>query len=443
MFGIEFIEVGIGLFFAFFALSTICSTIVEIFSKIRKLRSKHLRSTLGDLLGEKEYNGIVDELYDHHLISSSVKKKVGETTYIDAKDFSSAVLDLLGGYADTSLYNAYLGRVNKFPVGTVKTDMLAILNASASQVKTMEADAQHYFQDTQFSQACVQLIRSFPDESSTHKAIVARIGELDNEKVRNELTLILTSTVSGLAGLAAQLKTWFADKDFCEGMFSLLTFGSKEVVQFKALEARINLIEDPKIKERLLGILNGGAEKLENIKSGLENWFNKSMNDLSEWYKRRMRYFVGGVAVIVVFSLNADSVRLVNELWNDNEMRAATVQATEKFVANEQAVNLAMGNDSAKSLSAMVDTLKHQIDNVHSLPLGWRSQKIMWFKDGVENKEVIYWWLSKLLGLFISIGAVSLGSTYWYRQLKSLLNLRFNLGGNSKSSGGDSKAKSS
>lgn len=434
MFGIEFIEVGIGLFFAFFALATICSTIVEIFSKIRQLRAKNLRATMGDLLGEKEYNGIVDELYKHHLISSSVKKKVGKTTYIEVSDFSNAVIDLLGGYADSSLYNAYLARINKFPDGPAKSDLLKIINASPSQVKSMAADAQNYFNDAGFGEACIQLFSSFAADSGTHKAILARIGDLDNAEVRTELTQILNSDPAKLAGLTTQVATWSKNKVFCEGMFSLISFGSKEVAQFKAIEARVKMIKDEKVRDRLLKILNGGAEKIENIKSGLENWFNKSMYDLTEWYKRRMRLFVGGVAVIVVFCLNADSVRLVRELWNDNELRAATVQAAEDFMDDKNAVAFALGKDTTdQSMGALVDSLKTQINEVHALPLGWNSEKVKWFNEkGVDNKEVWLWWLNKLLGLFITIGAVSLGSTYWYRQLKSLLNLSLNFGGGKK-----------
>ncbi len=437
MFGIEFIEIGIGLFFAFFALSTICSTVVELFSKFRKLRAKHLRKAMGELLGEKEYNGIVDGLYDHRLISSSVKAKAGNTTYIDVKDFSNAVLDLLGGYADSSLYNSFLSRINKLEDGSVKTELLGIINASPNQIKSMEDDAPHFFVDAQFSQACVQLIRSFSEGSSARKAIQARIGQVDDPTARTQLEGIFDADPAKLTGLEAQMKTWFTNKAFCEGMFSLLVFGSKEMAQFKAMEVRIKEIKDTGVRERLLGILNGGAERVESIKSGLENWFNKSMYDLTELYKKRMRYFVGGVAVIMVFSLNADSVRLVRELWNDNELRAATVKAAENFMNDDQAVAFALGKDTTQqNMGSLVDSLKHQINEVHQLPLGWKTETVPWFgQKGLDNEKVTWWWLNKLLGLFITIGAVSLGSTYWYKQLKSLLNLSLNFrGGKGQSS---------
>ena len=127
--------------------------------------------------------------------------------------------------------------------------------------------------------------------------------------------------------------------------------------------------------------------------------------------------------------MNADSVRLVKELYNDNELRAATVLSAEKFVENDQAVSYALGKDSTTNVKALVDSLQKEIAYTHQLPLGWNSQKVPWFEEGKESKEIWLWWLNKILGLIISIGAVSLGSTYWYRQLKSLLNLRFNLGG--------------
>lgn len=303
MFGTEIIEVGIGMAFGYFVISVICSGIVELGVKITKLRSKHLKEALGVLLDDKNYNGFVKELYEHHLISLPLKEKLKEQepTYIDAKHFASAVLDILG-----------------------KNDKLS------------DAD------------------------------------------------------------------------------------------QFKLIEARINTIKDDKVRNRLLKILNSSAQEFDTFRDKIENWFNDSMAGVSEWYKQRMRAMVTIISVVVVTAMNADSLRMATMFWNDDELRAATVETAQTYAESVQSKLENQPLDSASNtIKASLDAINKDIAVAKTLPIGWGSE-VLPGKPGFNVQEdPIKWWLLKIAGLFLTVGAVSLGSTYWYRQLKSLLNFRF------------------
>ena len=429
MFGIEFIEVGIGLFFAFFALATICSTIVEIISKLLHLRSNNLRSTLGELLGEKEVNGIVEELYEHKLISTDMKKRIAGITYIDAKDFANAVLDILGGSADNSTYEAFLDKVSKWTEEPIQAEFHKILNASSDKLQSMAKDAQSYFKDSAFVNKAIELLRSFPKGSTTYEMIVAAIDKVPDELVRKQLMQILDTPDDMVDDLQKLILEYAKETDFAKALFSLLGLGAKEHVKFGEIEKRIQDFGDEKIRDTLMWALKSGSGSLDGARESIENWFNRSMNELSGWYKRRMRFMVGTIAVIVVCSLNADTVRLTRELWNDNELRTATIKAAEDMVGKQISAATDPSNTDT-TLTSMVDNLKRQVNEVHQVPLGWNTEVIPCFDSAKNNTEdVLWWWANKLLGLLISIGAVSMGATYWYKQLKSLLNLRFNLGG--------------
>lgn len=429
MFGIEFIEVGIGIFFAFFALSTICSTLVDIAVKFTSLRSQHLRTALGDLLGEQNVNGLVDELYEHHLISNPHQKKAGKVTYIEASDFSKAVFDILGGIADSSLYQAYLTRINRLPEGAAKTELLNLVNANPIQGKSMEADGQHLLADADFKTAALNLLRSFAPGSSGYKALETRIKALDETIPKTELLQVIRSTEETWPDIEKKAESWSQQAPFAQSLVHLLTFGSKDMRQFVECEAKIKAIENEPIRKTLLAILEGSAGKLSSIRSSLENWFNSSMEDVSRMYKKRMRLFVGLVAIVVVGVMNADSVRLTRSLWNDDELRSATVNAAEQYVSKETIRLAAVDSDSTKSFTSLMANVQNEIDEAHKLPLGWDSEPLPWQTDFPANKNQTWWWLNKILGLLITIGAVSLGSTYWYGQLKSLLQLRFSLSG--------------
>lgn len=306
MFGTEIIEVGIGLAFAYFAISIVCSGIVELGVKLSKLRSSHLKTALGELLDDRSYTGFVKELYDHHLIAPALRDKLKEKdpVYMDAKNFSAAVLDILG-----------------------------------------------------------------------------RNANLTDEE------------------------------------------------QFKAIEDRINTIKDEKVKQRLLGILNSSAQKFDTMRDKIESWFNESMESVTEWYRERMRTFVTIISLLVVGLMNADSIRMATMFWNDDELRTATVAAAQSYANSMEAKMDTMSTDSASnSIKASLVAINKDIGVVKSLPIGWGSEILPGQPGFDKTQDPILWWLVKIMGLILTVGAVSLGSTYWYQQLKSLLSFKW--GGN-------------
>jgi hypothetical protein len=335
MFGTEIIEVGIGLAFAYFAISIICSGIVEAGVKITKLRAKHMKQALGELLDDRHFNGFVKELYQHHLITSPLKDRLGDPTSISSRNFALAVLDILGKDVNLS----------------------------------------------------------------------------DSEQMR-------------------------------------------------VIEARILTIKNQQIRQRLLAMLNSSAYQVDNMRDKVEAWFNESMTAVSEWYRARMRLWVTLVSIIVVGAMNADTIKMTSMFWNDDELRSATVTAATSYVqrydarvANGTAPSLVTtitivkdsnGVDSqvvvtpgplpedtnlVKSIGNQLDTLYADINNAKVLPIGWDTEILPGQPGYQEKKSPLVWWLLKIIGIILTVGAVSLGSTYWYGQLKSLLNLRAGMGG--------------
>jgi hypothetical protein len=338
MFGTEIIEVGIGLAFAYFAISIICSGIVEAGVKLSNLRSKHLKSALGELLDDKNYNGFVRELYDHHLIATPLKTRLGDPTFISSRNFALAVLDILG---------------------------------------------------------------------------------------KSETNL-------------------------------------SESEQMKLIEQRLLTIKDPTIRQRMLAMLKSSAYQVDSMREKIESWFNDSMDAATEWYRQRMRLWVSVVSVIVVGAMNADTIKMTSMFWNDDELRSATVKAAEGYVntydarvaagtaANLNTMSLVVTRDSngnaidshlvstptpaatdtnvVRSIKSQLDTLYADINATKVLPIGWGSEILPGRPGFNSNNSPLTWWALKLIGLILTVGAVSLGSTYWYKQLKALLSLRLGRG---------------
>jgi hypothetical protein len=108
MLGLEMFDVAIGLVFVFLLLSLVCSAFNEIIEALFKKRATYLEQGIRALLNDKDGTGVVEELYNHPLISGlfggmyNPKKirswRLGRTnlpSYIPARNFALALMDLV------------------------------------------------------------------------------------------------------------------------------------------------------------------------------------------------------------------------------------------------------------------------------------------------------------------------------------------------------------
>lgn len=429
MFGLEILEVAIGLGFTYFAVSTMCSGFVEIIIKFTKLRSRHLKTSLGKLLDDPNYNGFVKSLYEHHLIASPFKDKLGEPTYMAAKDFSGAVFDILGGFGESALYRALSNRIEVMENGDAKTRLMGMLQASPSRISGMRQDLNHVFRDKSFNLMLCELFCAFPPKSTPFESIRDRILEVESKGVQKKLNSILESKPEELKSKASEIEGWFEDPAFQTGFFDVMSFGSQEFARYKAIEQRIMTIKDKHVRTRMLAILHSSSNRLQDMRVKVENWFDTSMESVSEWYRRKMRIFVTFTSIFFVTAINCDTIYLTKMFWNDNELRQATIAAAEGYVVKYEQRQSEKAADSTQSFTNLLVDLKEDIGVAKKLPVGWGAEIKPWEAGWDEKQDKTLWWMTKIFGLLMTIGAVSLGSTYWYRQLKSLLNLHFKLSG--------------
>jgi hypothetical protein len=100
MFGSAIVDLAIGLVFCFLATSLAAGAIVEAISSITKWRAKTLAKGIGDLLNDKEFQGLAAELYAHAAINprgpGRGDPKKNQPAYIDRQLFANALMDLTG-----------------------------------------------------------------------------------------------------------------------------------------------------------------------------------------------------------------------------------------------------------------------------------------------------------------------------------------------------------
>jgi hypothetical protein len=174
---------------------------------------------------------------------------------------------------------------------------------------------------------------------------------------------------------------------------------------------------------RLAGVLD--IQKLDTVFNQLhehiEIWFNNSMERVSGWYKRRVHAWTLAIAVVVVASLNLDSVMIARHLARDSALRAAIVaqaqqMAQEAPVTNESAP--LPGSTAVQETAARAQLLQQRITELNTigLPLGWPDP------DGPARGPS--WFVLKLIGLLLTAAAASLGAPFWFDVLNRFVSIR-------------------
>lgn len=111
MFGLEMLDVAIGMIFVFLLLSLICSAVNEMIEAYLKKRATDLERGIRELLNDPSGTGLVKKLYDHPLviglfrgtydpgkISGGRYRTDGDSllpSYIPARNFALALMDVV------------------------------------------------------------------------------------------------------------------------------------------------------------------------------------------------------------------------------------------------------------------------------------------------------------------------------------------------------------
>ena len=137
------------------------------------------------------------------------------------------------------------------------------------------------------------------------------------------------------------------------------------------------------------------------------------MDRVAAWYKTRTQTIIIVIAVLAVLATNADTIRIGKALSNDQALRDALVAQAQEYVKTPPPAGTP---DPSKPRTDKVEEIKKNVTALQTLgvPLGYKG----------DDPEGFTWWLSKILGLLLTIGAASLGAPFWFDMLNKFINVR-------------------
>ena len=146
-------------------------------------------------------------------------------------------------------------------------------------------------------------------------------------------------------------------------------------------------------RELLISLVDKANPTVEDLRERLADWFDAGMDRVAGWYKRQVKYCLIGVAAVVTVAVNADSIRMVEQLWQDDALRSAIASAAEQAATNGDLAAV----DERTALRAF--------------PIGYADSF-----PGLSFRKIVGW--------LLTMAAISLGAPFWFDLLSKIAHLR-------------------
>ena len=211
-----------------------------------------------------------------------------------------------------------------------------------------------------------------------------------------------------------------------DAFFDLSGLTAKKEMDLLQLADLIDKLPDSEGKHAFISWINQGVTNIEDLRKRTTAYFTGMMEQAAATFRANARSFVILLSIGVTVLFGTDSIQLAKTLWVNAELRALAVAKAEAVAAQEGA-------------TATIDDLIHQLSDL-TIKIGW------WQTEhpaaGATVMDWVLFVILKIIGLGLTVAAVSQGSSFWYDLLKKLTSPATSTS-SSKSSDGTSSSSAS
>ena len=175
--------------------------------------------------------------------------------------------------------------------------------------------------------------------------------------------------------------------------------------------------------------------------AALAEWYDQVMERVSGAYKRSSRWWILGLAIGLTVVMNADTVKLAGNLWQNPTLRAYVVERAKARLEQGpplETVEYTEPNSPRPTPPIAPDTTKSP-NSVLAEEQALLGDLFGWAGEGEARRRqgTLSWLLLHALGWVLTALAVSLGAPFWFETLNRFVNLRAS--GNPPAKTGDKK----
>lgn len=247
----------------------------------------------------------------------------------------------------------------------------------------------------------------------------------------------------------AGLPSYMRSKDFARGLLSVIAEkdGQLGSVSVQRIQTILNTgrPEISMIKKGLNVLVSESGMDLTKLNSGVEEWFDSVMERASGWYKRKVSTAILIIASVLTVGANADTIMMLNILYSSSSTRTSIVAMSEELSGTTADIN---GNTNPANTQDQAAFAKQAYATINQSLLGWHDIAVdqeLNAQDGlpivgrVERRPPAYScasgdgacvqsfvtsWLMKIVGLILTIAAISMGAPFWFDLLNKVASLR-------------------
>ena len=95
------------------------------------------------------------------------------------------------------------------------------------------------------------------------------------------------------------------------------------------VQQEIDAITNENLRRALNTIWVSTSRDVTEFRAGLERWFDRGMERVSGWYKRRAQIILFVIGVVLAILLNASAITAADRLWKDDGLRKGLVAQVE------------------------------------------------------------------------------------------------------------------
>jgi len=154
MFGLEMLDLAIGIIFIFLLLSLICSALNELLEAWLKNRAANLEKGIRELLSDPDGTAMAEKLYNHPLVFALFRGKYAPgskklPSYIPSRNFALALMDIVLPASQTSEPAQSLQplrtAVGDLPNEKLKEALLTLLNAAGGNIDKVRQNIEDWY----------------------------------------------------------------------------------------------------------------------------------------------------------------------------------------------------------------------------------------------------------------------------------------------------------
>lgn len=171
------------------------------------------------------------------------------------------------------------------------------------------------------------------------------------------------------------------------------------------LLATVNKLPPSEGKTELLRLINSGVTRTIDLRAKMSLWFNGLLEQSSAMFTVLARRYVLLFSLALTLLFGVDSIDLFKQLWASPDLRAIAAVKAQAYI-------------DQKGYDADTAPLLADLDKL-TIRVGWDSVlKNAPPRDSLA--DFLKFWALKIAGLFITVVAVSQGSSFWYDILRKV-----------------------